>query len=546
MKNIEDAFTEKQLKLKLQKKSINDTQKSEAVPMLKNEYNMESEAYETKNSIGKWDVMSKSSSNKLDTARNMLSGTSRPGSGSQKSSKVAPAVLSEDSEEQAIAKVSYIGDTEVLNDESKRTNNMFNTLIFMTILGFIAFLTLFCCIYTYHQYSQSVIFSCLLMVIVASLVEVLILRPLTCLILTLITMIKRKVKSKEIMMREIEEVKEELGINKSQEYGSGKNIGLDSKEKLEKYSKSQDLEASKEEHKEESKSFHDSEEEKIETGKQENEMMAQLKQDSLLERMNERPKKESKSEAAKIARYNIKLLESIYQAYEPEQADNVVKVFRKGGAFSVNPIMEEDFEESFATENQDIESQGTTEVNAALIAAGGVGANKENAEGKGNKGKGDDLGDIKEENSQLLEEYLLDDDEKGKGGKNNLKLLKVDNHSEQTGYDFDKQDGNDIFKSQDEDSEFNALALAAIAGGGNTEDEEERKRRKNEMYEESSSEFDESDLGGATLNPKMRRRRRRRRRKDQPYNEKIRQLEEIYDNKGDSSVKVNIINISNV
>jgi len=58
-------------------------------------------------------------------------------------------------------------------------------------------------------------------------------------------MIKRKVKSKEIMMREIEEVKEELGLNneKSKEFASDKRIESlqDSKEK---FSKSHDLEGS--------------------------------------------------------------------------------------------------------------------------------------------------------------------------------------------------------------------------------------------------------------------------------------------------------------
>lgn len=55
----------------------------------------------------------------------------------------------------------------------------------------------------------------------------------------------------------------------------------------------------------------------------------------------------SKSETAKIARYNIQLLENIYNAYDPEQADHVVKIFRKGGLFNIDPIHEEEFEESF-------------------------------------------------------------------------------------------------------------------------------------------------------------------------------------------------------
>ena len=78
-----------------------------------------------------------------------------------------------------------------------------------------AFFSLFCWIYAYSEYSQSVILSSLLMMLVAALVEVIIIRPLTCLIITLVIMVKRKVKSKEILMREIEEVKEELNLDSS-------------------------------------------------------------------------------------------------------------------------------------------------------------------------------------------------------------------------------------------------------------------------------------------------------------------------------------------
>ena len=48
-----------------------------------------------------------------------------------------------------------------------------------------------------------------------------------------------------------------------------------------------------------------------------------------------------------LNKYNIKLLEDIYRAYEdPEEADKVIKVFRKGGIFSVQPIQEEELEYS--------------------------------------------------------------------------------------------------------------------------------------------------------------------------------------------------------
>ena len=141
MKNIEDAFSEKKLDINLHKKQMNDTQKSEAVPMLNNEFKESN--FETKNSINKWENSSKSSSTqKLDTARQMVSSKSTPGSESQKSNIVRP-VLSESDDDHIIEKKTFLGDTEVLNDESKRSNNIFNTLIFMVLLGFIAFLTLF-------------------------------------------------------------------------------------------------------------------------------------------------------------------------------------------------------------------------------------------------------------------------------------------------------------------------------------------------------------------------------------------------------------------
>ncbi len=144
MKNIEDAFTEKKLDINLHKKQLNATQKSEAVPMLNNEF--KESRFETKNSINKWEVSSKSSSTqKIDTARQMIAPNSRPGSESKRGNKVNPALSVSESEDQMIErKDTFLGDTEVLNDESKRTNNMLNTFIFMVLLGFIAFLTLFC------------------------------------------------------------------------------------------------------------------------------------------------------------------------------------------------------------------------------------------------------------------------------------------------------------------------------------------------------------------------------------------------------------------
>ncbi len=316
---------------------------------------------------------------------------------------------------------------------------------------------------------------------------------------------------------------------------------------------------------EEQKSKEKEEEEEKEKRNQDELLIEQLKKDSMLERLNKRPehkeKRESNSEAAKIARYNMKLLESIYQAYEPEQADNVVKVFRKGGVFSVEPIMEEDFEESF-----DIESQGTLDRNATLLAGGAVGETKNGTDGiddgrtngiiggptngtnngltllkaKDKYGKQDTLGDIKEENSMLLDDdgkLVKKEDEK----EDDLELFKGDNQSEQTGYDFNKENPNDIFGlGSDENNGFNALAVAGDDLAKGSKDKVTLLDQNKLKFEDSSSEFeDETNLGGVTMNQRGKKKRRRRRKKKNPkYNDKIRQLEEIYDN-GEGTMLVN-------
>lgn len=320
-------------------------------------------------------------------------------------------------------------------------------------------------------------------------------------------------------------------------------------------------------------------------------MMEQLKQESLLEKMNNRPgkKRESKSEAAKIARYNIKLLESIYQAYDPEHADHVVKVFRKGGVFSVEPIMEEDFEESFDTQN-DIESQGTTEINAAVL--GGVGIAGDDEKNKDKQGKGNKLGDIKEENSFLLQD-LEDDDDKTEG-QAKLQMLNAADQSENTGFDFDNEDQNDLFGTNNgEDinafgntskaglknqgkasdtkfgslgkstkagfkshknasnskyntfgksstSDFNALLKASAAAGLANGINDGSGRNKDRYSKESSSEYDDETLG-ITMNPRRRRKKRKLKKKKQPTNDKYKQLEAIYGPNAIGSIRVSFV-----
>ena len=216
MKNIEDSFAQQEVDMKFSKdKLFNDTQKSEAAPLIQNEY-----IQDTQLSKDKREISSRSSSQRPETARGLV-WNSRPISRSQNGTKVLPASKLEEKEEnyekneKKEIKLEYQGDVDLLKDESNKSNNFINTTIFMIILGFMAFFSLFCWIYAYSEYSQSVILSSLLMMLVAALVEVIIIRPLTCLIITLVIMVKRKVKSKEILMREIEEVKEELNLDSS-------------------------------------------------------------------------------------------------------------------------------------------------------------------------------------------------------------------------------------------------------------------------------------------------------------------------------------------
>ena len=66
-----------------------------------------------------------------------------------------------------------------------------------------------------------------------------------------------------------------------------------------------------------------------------------------------------------LNKYNIQLLEDIYSAYDdPDEADKVIKVFRKGGIFSVEPIREEELEYSIDNDNYDPE-------NDPLVTKGG-------------------------------------------------------------------------------------------------------------------------------------------------------------------------------
>ncbi|CAI2368980.1 unnamed protein product [Moneuplotes crassus] len=554
MRNIEDAFSEKKPKISLKQKYNTDTQKSEITPILSNEYK-DTENLETNTPFNNLDLQNKPSSAKLDTFRSTNSLNSRPLT-SPHPHKIHPEA-SNRTQNPPISlsphSLPYLGDTEVLTSESVQPNTLFNTTIFVSLLGVLAFITFFCCIYTYHKYSQSVILSCLVMVVISVVCEVVVVRPISCGVISLLIMVKRKVKSKEIMMREIDEVKEELGLRDDR---GEKLEGEDSHSQNSLQSQPPNLQQDQRNPSLISdhsgpKSLSSSEESKIETKQQETQMIDHLKQEAHLEKASTVPhrekKRQSKSEAAKIARYNIKLLESIYQAYEPDKADNVVKIFRKGGVFSVEPIAEEDFEESFESSNHDLESQGTMEaaanlkgcLNGGVIEGRAVG-NTVFASGKGDQGT---LDGIKEENSQLFEDF--DDEKRGKLDKKRGKLGENSNDDiknskegqcDKTGFEIDNYDKAQELESIEKDTDFNALANDVMAGAAITqliEEEKEGKATKNNnRYEESSSEFEDETFLGFD-DQKKKRKRRRRKKKKPKFNPKIKRLEEIYDNPKD-------------
>ena len=239
------------------------------------------------------------------------------------------------------------------------------------------------------------------------------------------------------------------------------------------------------------------------------------------------------SEAAKIARYNIQLLENIYKAYEPEQADHVVKIFRKGGIFNIVPIIEEEGEDSIDTCNQeimpygagtncfsgapDLESQ-TTETNKDPNGLNGKLSSKDVIFGSWK------LGDIKEENSQFLDD-LVDDKFKNNCGREN---------SQETGYDFDENKNKNAYITGGLADDFGTKAFEVE---GNESDD-----WRGNKYANSSSFDEETPLGGIGLNERKKRKKRRlKKKKKDPFNAKIKQLEEIYDVKlnDENATKVN-------
>lgn len=139
MKNMEDSFSQQEVDMKFSKDRLfNMTHKTETTPMLLNEY-----VQETQQSKDNREISSRNSSQRPETARGLV-GAVRPLTRSRNEAKILPAEKSEESEGKKEIQLEYLGDIDLLKDESKNSNNYINTTIFMTIFGFIAFFSLFC------------------------------------------------------------------------------------------------------------------------------------------------------------------------------------------------------------------------------------------------------------------------------------------------------------------------------------------------------------------------------------------------------------------
>lgn len=307
----------------------------------------------------------------------------------------------------------------------------------------------------------------------------------------------RKFRSKEILLREIDDLKEEFDLKSDPDQEFSKTVDLKDKGSLPR----DDLEDSK----------------NSEEGKQSNLGNDNLRHDALAEMINQRPgqrkKRSSKSEASKIARYNISLLENIYRAYEPEQADHVVKIFRKGGLFNIEPIMEEDHEESFDTTNQRFESVGNNETesnpNNVIVMS------QQNDNDRNNKYRdsaiNDPLCDIEEENSVTLD-----------GFEDFKKKHEISDITDEKGGDF-----NSAVKNL-KDNKFSA---------GSSSYEEETPLSKSLLGTGAVGGM--GVLAGIELtNRKKHKRIKKKKKTNGKYNAKIRELEEIYDSKSDLNQSV--------
>jgi len=143
--NIENAFSDTDQKVTLQKKKFfDDTQKTEKMPILNNEYATNSEKLETKLSNHRWEDTSMSSSQNPETARNILKNSSGPNRASEMSNRVAPMKIKPEEETYNRASSEYIGDVDTMTSESKKGNNVLNTFVFLIMCGFVAFLVFFC------------------------------------------------------------------------------------------------------------------------------------------------------------------------------------------------------------------------------------------------------------------------------------------------------------------------------------------------------------------------------------------------------------------
>ena len=368
VKNIVNAFRESKMmsppnfhpKYKINKKKV--VVATEHKSKLSKNSTLDDLELETKKSSKKNKDHSLKNSNDgmHETARNLLSDelSSIHGEGNQSILTEGDVVVYRD--------LNFKGDTNLISAESTKGINLWNGILFLSVLILASLFTAFCCIYTYHHFKTGLIFISLFTIIFALIIEFLIMRPIGVLFLTIYIFLRRKFRKDYSLV-----VNRELNASllSSQDNLSPRDLKPDPEDP--------------EKHEEESK---------IETLKETAPKRLPTNIDELKEkRMNT------------LNKYNIQLLEDIYNAYDdPEEADKVIKVFRKGGIFSVEPIQEEELEYSLDQDDYDPE-------NEPLMQKDGE---------KGNTREEDILDDqgnvigkrIFDENGVLIEEHYFDED----------------------------------------------------------------------------------------------------------------------------------------
>jgi len=208
VKNLENAFKVHDTDFH-RHIAVNNTEKTDMMADLKNEYLAKQEQMIMDTEMSRNDESGMNTHRGQNTERNLASREDENDNTLQNTKNHRVKL-----QRKSTATDLHIGDDSTIKIENTKGNNFLNASVFALLLLLVVFLVFFCCIFTYNYYTGPIIGICLLMILIATILELLILRPLTCFILSLHILCCRKARSKEMLIREIEEVKEELGLDK--------------------------------------------------------------------------------------------------------------------------------------------------------------------------------------------------------------------------------------------------------------------------------------------------------------------------------------------